>query len=88
MYGELPIFGIPARLICFWPAPPSDIKNRLGHENLKSTTVYLYLALGQGQQIQKKFITYTQSLLNQDDKIDELTNWENKEELLNWLDSL
>ncbi|MCP4338166.1 MAG: hypothetical protein GY799_04615 [Desulfobulbaceae bacterium] len=44
--------------------------------------------LGHRQQIQKKFITYTQSLLNQDDKIDELIDWENKEEILKWLDSL
>ena len=68
--------------------PISDIKNRLGHESVKSTMVYLHLDLGHRQQIQKKFIAYTQSLLNQDDKIDELIEWENKEEILNWLDSL
>jgi site-specific recombinase XerD len=68
--------------------PISDIKNRLGHDSVQSTMVYLHLDLGHRQQIQKKFITYTQSLLNQDDKIDELIDWENKEEILNWLDSL
>jgi len=68
--------------------PISDIKNRLGHESIKSTMIYLHLDLGHRQQIQKKFIAYTQSLLNQDDKIDELVDWENKEEILNWLDSL
>ncbi len=68
--------------------PISDIKNRLGHESVKSTMIYLHLDLGHRQQIQKKFIAYTQSLLNQDDKIDELVDWENKEEILNWLDSL
>jgi len=68
--------------------PISDIKNRLGHESVQSTTVYLHLDLGHRQQIQKKFITYKQSLLNQDDKIDELIDWENREEILNWLDSL
>lgn len=68
--------------------PISDIKNRLGHESIKSTMIYLHLDLGHRQQIQKKFIAHTQSLLNQDDKIDELTDWENKEEILNWLDSL
>ncbi|MEA3467065.1 MAG: tyrosine-type recombinase/integrase [Thermodesulfobacteriota bacterium] len=68
--------------------PISDIKNRLGHESIKSTMIYLHLDLGHRQQIQKKFIAYTQSLLNQDDKIDELLDWENKEEILNWLDSL
>jgi len=68
--------------------PISDIKNRLGHENVKSTMVYLHLDLRHRQQIQKKFTSYTQSLLNQDDKIDELIDWENEEEILNWLDSL
>ena len=68
--------------------PISDIKNRLGHESIKSTMIYLHLDLGHRQGIQKKFISHTQSLLNQDDKIDELINWENKEEILSWLDSL
>jgi integrase/recombinase XerD len=68
--------------------PISDIKNRLGHESIKSTMIYLHLDLGHRQAIQKKFITHPQSLLNQDDKIDELVDWENKEEILNWLDSL
>ncbi len=68
--------------------PISDIKNRLGHESVKSTMIYLHLDLGHRKQIQKKFIAYTQSLLNQDDKIDELVDWENKEEILSWLDSL
>ena len=68
--------------------PISDIKNRLGHESIKSTMIYLHLDLGHRRGIQKKFITHTQSLLNQDDKIDELVDWENKEEILNWLDSL
>ncbi len=68
--------------------PISDIKNRLGHESVKSTMVYLHLDLGHRQQIQKKFITYTQSLTNQDDKIDELIDWKNKGEILNWLDTL
>ena len=68
--------------------PISDIKNRLGHESIKSTMIYLHLDLSHRKRIQKKFITHTQSLLNQDDKIDELINWENREEILNWLDSL
>lgn len=68
--------------------PISDIQNRLGHDNIQSTTIYLHLDLQHRRQIQKKFIDYTQSLLNQDDKIDELICWENKEETLKWLDSL
>ena len=68
--------------------PISDIKNRLGHESIKSTMIYLHLDLSHRQGIQKKFITHTQSLLSQDDKIDELVDWENREEILSWLDSL
>ena len=68
--------------------PISDIKNRLGHESIKSTMIYLHLDLSHRQGIQKKFITHTQSLLGQDDKIDELVDWENREEILKWLDSL
>ena len=68
--------------------PISDIKNRLGHENIKSTMIYLHLDLSHRQGIQKKFINHTQSLINQDDKIDELVDWENKEKILHWLDSL
>jgi site-specific recombinase XerD len=68
--------------------PISDIKNRLGHENIKSTMIYLHLDLGHRKGIQKKFIDHTQSLLGQDDKIEELVDWENKEEILTWLDSL
>jgi integrase/recombinase XerD len=68
--------------------PISDIKNRLGHENINSTMIYLHLDLSHRQGIQKKFINHTQSLINQDDKIDELVDWENKEKILHWLDSL
>lgn len=68
--------------------PISDIKNHLGHESIKSTMIYLHLDLGHRKAIQKKFITHTQSLLSRDDKIDKLVDWENKEEILTWLDSL
>ena len=68
--------------------PVSDIKNHLGHESIKSTMIYLHLDLTRRRAVQKKFIEYTQSLLAQDPKIDELIGWENEEETLNWLDSL
>ena len=68
--------------------PISDIKNRLGHESIKSTMIYLHLDLGQRRGIQEKFINHTQALLSQDDKVDELIDWENKEKILDWLDSL
>ncbi len=69
-------------------APISDIKNHLGHQNIQSTMVYLHLNLSQKKQVQKKFIQYTKSLLMDDPKIEELLDWENKEEILSWLDSL
>ncbi len=66
----------------------TEIKNHLGHENLESTMVYLKLNLSRKRQVQKKFVEYTQSILSDDPKIEKLIDWENKEETLNWLDSL
>ncbi len=66
----------------------TEIKNHLGHENLGSTMIYLHMNLPQKREVQKRFIEYTQSNLSDDSKIDELIDWENKEEILNWLDSL
>jgi site-specific recombinase XerD len=66
----------------------SDIKNRLGHDNIQSTTIYLQLDLTHRKQVQKKFIEYTQSLLIDDPKIGELIGWENKKQILQWLDTL
>lgn len=66
----------------------TEIKNHLGHEKLGSTMVYLHLDLPKRRDIQKRFIEYTQSNLNNDTKINELIDWKNKEKTLNWLDSL
>jgi len=66
----------------------TEIKNHLGHENLGSTMVYLHLDLPKRRDVQKRFIEYTQSNLNNDQKINELIDWKNKEKTLNWLDSL
>ena len=44
--------------------------------------------LTQRRAVQKKFIEYTQSNLSHDPKIDELIDWENKKDVLEWLDSL
>jgi len=66
----------------------SDIKNRLGHENIQSTMVYLHMDLTRRREVQKKFIEYTQSILTHDPKIEELIDWENKEDIMAWLDSL
>ena len=67
---------------------PSEIRNRLGHENIQSTMIYLHMDLFYKREVQKKFIKYTQSTLVDDPKIKELMDWENKEDTLVWLDSL
>ncbi len=69
-------------------APITDIKNRLGHENIQSTMTYLKMEMRQKREVQKKFQEYTQSLLSQDPQIEELVDWEKKDEILTWLDSL
>ena len=66
----------------------SDIKNRLGHENIESTMIYLKIDLRRKRAVQKKFIEYTRVLLNHDPKIEELIDWENKKGILEWIDSL
>jgi integrase/recombinase XerD len=66
----------------------TDIKNRLGHENINSTMVYLHMDLTRKQAVQKKFVQYTQSTLKHDPKLDELIDWDHKEDILAWLDSL
>ena len=68
--------------------PISEIKNRLGHSNVQSTMIYLQLDLNQKRQLQEDFIQFTQQHLKSDPKIDELVQWENKQNVLEWLDSL
>ena len=50
--------------------------------------VYLHMDLNYRRAVQKKFIEYTQSNLSNDQKIETLIDWENKKEILEWLDSL
>jgi site-specific recombinase XerD len=66
----------------------SDVKNHLGHENVESTMIYLKMDLRTKRAAQKKFIEYNQSTLKHDPKIDELIDWEHKNQTLAWLDSL
>jgi integrase/recombinase XerD len=66
----------------------SDIKNRLGHDNIESTMIYLHLDLRRKRQVQKEFIEYSKSNLSDDLKINELIDWENRKDILEWLDSL
>jgi site-specific recombinase XerD len=66
----------------------SGIQNHLGHENIQSTSIYLHLDLNHKRQIQKKLIEYMKSVITLDSKIEELLDWENKEDIIAWLDSL
>jgi site-specific recombinase XerD len=75
------------RMLCA-KEPVSDIKNRLGHENIQSTMTYLQMDLTHKRSIQEQFMRYSQSLLNPDPRLEELIGWENKQDTLAWLDTL
>lgn len=66
----------------------TEIKNRLGHDNIQSTMVYLHLDLNRRRRIQKDFIRYMQSVIHDDTKIDQLLQWEGDKDILKWLDTL
>ena len=66
----------------------TDIRNRLGHDNIQSTTAYLHLDLNRRQQIQKHFIRYTESALSTDPKIEKLLRWESDRDIMRWLDTI
>jgi site-specific recombinase XerD len=66
----------------------TDIKNRLGHDSIQSTTVYTHMDLTRKQAVQNKFIQYMKSNLSEDPKISEWIDWENKKDIMEWLDSL
>jgi len=66
----------------------TEIKNRLGHENLQSTMTYLQLDLNRRRHIQRSFIKYMQSVINNVPKIDQLLQWQGDKDILAWLDSL
>jgi len=66
----------------------TEIKNHLGHEKLESTMIYLHLNLTKKREIQERFIAYTRSSYSDDPVIDQLIEWENKNQILRWLDSL
>jgi len=68
--------------------PITDIKNRLGHENIQSTMAYLQLDLNRRRHIQSSFIKYMQSVITHDPKIDELLQWEGNQDIMAWLDTL
>jgi integrase/recombinase XerD len=66
----------------------SDIKNHLGHEDIQSTMVYLQLDLPHRRRIQKKFTEHTRSVLVRNADIEELIDQKDKENIMEWLDSL
>jgi site-specific recombinase XerD len=66
----------------------SDIKNRLGHESIESTKVYLHMDMRSKRKVQEKYFEYLQSTLQHDPKLDDLIAWKNRKETLDWLDSL
>lgn len=66
----------------------TDIKNHLGHENLQSTMTYLHLNISRKREAQNEFLKYIRSTIPIDNKMDDLLNWERKDEILDWLDSL
>jgi integrase/recombinase XerD len=66
----------------------AQIQNRLGHDNIQSTSIYLHLDLNRRRHIQKQLITHMESVATLDPKIDELLQWESKEDILAWLDNL
>jgi len=68
--------------------PISDIKNHLGHEDIKSTMIYLKLDQSKRKKIQKNYIEHMNQVIETDDKINELVDWENSKEVREWLDSL
>jgi len=68
--------------------PVSEIKIRLGHENIQSTMTYLHMDLTRKRDVQNKFIEYSAKIIEQDPKIEDFIDWENKQDTLAWLDSL
>jgi len=66
----------------------TEIKNRLGHDSLQSTTIYLHLDLNRRRHIQRDFINYMQSILSDDPKIEQLLQWESDTDMMKWLDDL
>ncbi|KPA18262.1 Integrase family protein [Candidatus Magnetomorum sp. HK-1] len=67
--------------------PISDIKNHLGHEDIKSTMVYLKIDQSKRREVQKKYIEHMKQVIEDDVKVNDLIDWENSKDVLEWLDS-
>jgi site-specific recombinase XerD len=66
----------------------TDIQNRLGHEDIQSTTIYTHMDLTRKKAVQKRLIEHMKSSISEDPEINKLIAWENKTEIMAWLDSL
>lgn len=66
----------------------TDIKLRLGHSRLESTMTYLNPGISIRKEIQEEFIEHTTSMMKNDKKLDRLIDWDNKNDILTWLDDL
>jgi integrase/recombinase XerD len=66
----------------------TDIKTHLGHEHLESTMSYLNLGISLKKKIQREYIDHAKSLMSQDRKLDELLDWNDRDNILAWLDRL
>ncbi|KPA17392.1 Integrase family protein [Candidatus Magnetomorum sp. HK-1] len=66
----------------------TDIKNHLGHESINSTMIYLKLDQSKRKEVQKNYMDYMQTVIEEDEKINNFIDWENDQEVLEWLDSL
>lgn len=50
--------------------------------------IHTHMDLTRKQAVQKKLIEYMKSGLSEDPKISEWIDWENKKDIMEWLDSL
>ena len=66
----------------------THIQNRLGHDDIQSTTIYTHMDLARKKTVQKRLIEYMRSNISEDSKLNDLVGWENKRDILEWLDSL
>lgn len=66
----------------------TDIKNRLGHSKLESTMVYLNLGISLRKKIQEEFMEHAKSMISNDKKLNELVDWNTRDDILKWLDRL
>jgi integrase/recombinase XerD len=66
----------------------TDIKNKLGHENIQSTMVYLQMDLSHRKRVQKRFAQYTEAVLTRNAAIEELIAQQEQDDIMTWLDSL